>query len=289
MNLSQDELQLFARHFPEGVVAIDVETTGLSPLLDSILEISAVKICGGKTSTFNHLINPEIPIPANTSAIHGIFDDMVQNAPTITTIIPSFLEFVENLPVIAHNARFDLGFIIFALHQLHLPLTKSSVYCSIKLARHIFPDMEAHRLGHLAKEFGIELTQHHRALDDAWACLKVFGKSLAKMEKEQMDCAALLQSHSYLFNVGDFVTHEDFELPEHLKILKEKVAKQEVVQIKYRGGTMKNEFRPVKPMSLLPMPDGNVLYALCLRSGTHKSFALRKITEVKVTAGQGQP
>lgn len=100
------------QNFDDTYVVFDLETTGLSPVNDRIIEIGAVKMCGGKvTDRFSTFVNPQIPIPFNIESLTGISDSMVENAGTIEEILPEFLEFCKGAVMVAHNAGFDVGFI----------------------------------------------------------------------------------------------------------------------------------------------------------------------------------
>lgn len=100
------------QNFDDTYVVFDLETTGLSPVNDRIIEIGAVKMCGGKvTNRFSTFVNPQIPIPFNIESLTGISDSMVENAGTIEEILPDFLEFCNGAVMVAHNAGFDVGFI----------------------------------------------------------------------------------------------------------------------------------------------------------------------------------
>jgi DNA polymerase-3 subunit epsilon len=126
--LSLEEKSLLFSYFPYGIVALDLETTGLSPLVDRIVEIGAIKITPSKFEIFESFINPEIPIPAHTTSIHGITDEMVQNAPKIIEGLNLFNIFLGDLPIVAHNAKFDLGFVVMSLQKHKLSISKSDVY-----------------------------------------------------------------------------------------------------------------------------------------------------------------
>lgn len=93
------------QNFDDTYVVFDLETTGLSPVNDRIIEIGAVKMCGGKvTDRFSTFVNPQIPIPFNIESLTGISDSMVENAGTIEEILPDFLEFCNGAVMVAHNA-----------------------------------------------------------------------------------------------------------------------------------------------------------------------------------------
>ena len=273
LDISQEEKEVLLKNFPEGLVAFDLETTGLSPLIDKIVEISAVKLMpSGEIENFDQLVNPGILIDPAITEIHGITNQMVENKPALSEVLPEWESFVDNLSLVAHNAQFDCGFLVFAYHQLKKPLPTNKAYCSIKLSRAGFKDVKNYKLKTLASIFDIPLENHHRALDDALASLRIFSQALLKKAP---------RGKSYLFRLNDFNLDKLEELPEHLQPLVSKVAKQQLVDIKYKGGSHKGVFRPIRPISLLPMPKGNILYAHCLLSDIYKSFALNKITEVK--------
>jgi len=258
--------------FPQGLVALDLETTGLSPLLNKIVEIAGIKITPLGIEKFSSLVNPGIQMEPRNIAIHKISNDMVMNSPSLKEVLPKFMEFAGNLPLVAHNAQFDLGFIVYGLHQLGLPFSHNEVYCTVKLSRLVFKEMAHFRLGLLAEKLNIELKNAHRAEDDAFVCLEVLKRGLLKASPKDV-------SGSFLFYLDDFHDIENFELKDHLKLIQEKIESQEIIRIKYIGGSKKNEFRPIRPLSLLPLPQGHVLYAHCLDTNLYKMYNLNKITE----------
>lgn len=279
LNLSDIERQTLLEFFPQGLIAVDLETTGLSPLVDKIIEIAAYKIEPSGASVFSTLINPDIPIPAHTTAIHNITDDMVADAPKLGQVLHELKDFLGDIPIVAHNAKFDLGFIVMGLQREKIKLSNALVYCSCKMARVTHKEMINHKLGTLVKELGIPLVNHHRALDDAFASLKVFVKSLERLTAESKHDD--LKSHGFLFSLEQFDELSNDQLPEHLEELNKLVREAAVIEIQYNGGQRKNEFRPVKLTSLLNTPDGNILYARCLWSDMYKSFKLSKITALR--------
>ncbi len=282
-DLSSNEVAALLKQFPKGIIAVDLETTGLSPLVDKIIELSAIKVTAAGISTYSTLINPRIEIPEYTIQIHGITDEMVKDSPFEEDVLGSFIDFCENLPLIGHNAKFDTGFLAFAMgrHQLDLPTSK--VYCSCQMSKKAFPNTTNHRLGTLVKELDIPLENHHRALDDAIACLILYARSLeVSFEKDKY---GKMIEYSYLFDMGDYSSSKSFEIPKTLEGIEDKIKNKHLIWIKYRGGSHKNQFRPIRPVSFLPMPGGSVLYAHCLLSDLYKSFSLRKIVEWKEMNG----
>ncbi len=261
--------------FPTGLVAIDLETTGLSPLIDRIIELAAIKVTKDGIEVYDSLINPNIPIPQCTTDIHGIRDEDVLGKPFLSEVLPGLKDFIGDLPLIAHNAKFDAGFLVFAAHQLAFDLTQNDFYCTVKASRTAFPEMPNHKLGTVAKELELPLENHHRATDDAMASLLLFSKALSG------DMARKVLKNSYVFKLSDFKKNKFPPLSEKLSVLKKKVETQTLIDIKYKGGSHRGKFRPIRPVALLPMPEGNILYGLCLLSNLYKSFSLLKIQDIK--------
>src|SRR5699024_7727384 len=102
-------------------VVVDLETTGGSPSGSAITEIGAVKVRGGQVlGEFQSLVNPGVPVPPMITVLTGITTAMVMQAPPITEVLPAFLEFAHNTVWVAHNARFDVGFLKAATRSMDL-------------------------------------------------------------------------------------------------------------------------------------------------------------------------
>jgi len=282
INLSHEDFKLINKFFPEGLVAFDLETSGLSPLVDEIIEVAAIKVIDDKVEFFSHLVKPTKSIPQYTIDIHGITDEMVKDAAPIEEILPAFLEFSKGHTWVAHNSKFDVGFIVFNMHRLGIEFFDSKVFCSCKLSRRYVTGSENHKLGTLAKHFGIALENHHRALDDTFACLKVFTNTLKVIKSNR----ALAEGR--VFNVKEFKKALESEIPEKISDIKKYLEKQTPIEIKYKGGSMSGKFRPIRPISFLPLPQGSVLYAHCLKSDMYKSFSLKKIVEFREIKEENQ-
>lgn len=165
----------------ETYVVFDVETTGLSAVYDTIIELAAVKIHNGEIiDRFERFANPHHPLSATTIELTGITDDMVKNAPDVDVVLKEFAEWMGDCTLVAHNASFDMGFLNVGFKKYGLPKTTNPVIDTLELARFLLPDMKNHRLNTLCKKFDIELVQHHRAIYDAEAT----GYLLAKMLKD---------------------------------------------------------------------------------------------------------
>lgn len=162
-------------------VVFDVETTGLSVVHNKLIEIAAVKFKGGvETDRFATFINPHEPIPRNIQDLTHITDEMVKDAPDVSEALPRFLAFAGDGVLVAHNARFDMGFIREFAKRLGLPAVDNPVLDTLELARALHPDLKNHRLNTLADKYKVSLDNHHRAVDDAAA----LGGILLAMLKE---------------------------------------------------------------------------------------------------------
>jgi DNA polymerase-3 subunit epsilon len=154
---------------------IDLETTGGSPRTCSITEIGAVRYRGGeRVGTFHTLVNPGEPIPRSISHLTGLDDLDVMHAPPIEQVLPSLLEFLRGAVFVAHNARFDFGFIRAATRRLGYPDVEGPPVCTAKLARRVaWQEVRNVRLATLARHFRTDVTPNHRAFPDAEACAGV--------------------------------------------------------------------------------------------------------------------
>ncbi|HAZ12129.1 MAG TPA: hypothetical protein DCY86_05025 [Bdellovibrionales bacterium] len=287
--LSTQEKEAIFRHFPDGVVVFDLETTGLSASVDEIVEVAAILVTPKGIRTFQTLVNPRRAIPPIVTAIHGITDEMVVEAPVLSSVLPEFIKFTESGPTgpawFAHNARFDVGFIIAGHQQLNLAPPHANVYCSCQLSRVAFRGAPNHRLKTLATYLNISLEQHHRAFADTLATLHVLAQGLLRYEEilaqpltDKSKKHPDIKAHSWVYSLSEFKRMGPASLPAHLQDLVPLLsAGQPTIEILYQGGSHKGEYRPIRAVAFLPMPQGPVLYAHCLLTDLYKSFSVRKI------------
>lgn len=145
---------------------VDIETTGLHVTQDAITEI-AVSILTeqGIESTWHSLIKPTRSIPQAISALTGITNEMVLDAPTFEEIAAQLYDVLEGCVFVAHNARFDYGFIKNAFKNSGITY-QAPVLCTVKLLRQLYPGLESYRLASIAQALNVELNRHHRAQSD---------------------------------------------------------------------------------------------------------------------------
>lgn len=161
-------------------IFLDLETTGLDPERDEIIEIGAVKAMRGEViDSFQVLVKPRREISYKIKKLTGITDEMLQDAPAAETVLPRLLDFIGDLPVIGHNICFDLGFI--NIHPGYA-LT-NEIVDTMELARVVLPAATRYRLGSLAEKLSGAREIQHRALEDARAAADIFFKLLDILEK----------------------------------------------------------------------------------------------------------
>lgn len=153
----------------------DVETTGMSPVGDRIVELAALRVeTDGSRRRFEQLINPGRRIPSAVSAIHHITDAMVADAPDFAQIGSDFLDFAADSVLVAHNARFDLGFLQESLHRAGLPLWQGKTLDSLRLVRRTHPGLPSYRLQYLRRYFQLDdapgMCAHRAGSDVEWTC-----------------------------------------------------------------------------------------------------------------------
>ena len=168
-------------------VVFDLETTGFSNINDKITEIGAVKIRDFEiVDRFSELVNPEKDISYRVQELTGITNEMVKDKPTIEEILPKFMEFVGDDVLVAHNADFDTGFIMQKCKEQGLEYKNKKVD-TLMLARIMLPNLKRYKLDKVAKEVGVQLINHHRAVDDAEATANIFIKFLGMLKKQGVE------------------------------------------------------------------------------------------------------
>ncbi len=168
------------------IVAVDIETTGLNPDEDSIIEIGAVKFNGHRVEgTWETLVNPRRSIPSFISQLTGISNAMVRNAPILTEVMADFIAFAGNDPVVGHNISFDLTFL-----QRAGSLKQNIAIDTYEMAAVLMPTASRYNLSALAQQLGVLLPATHRALDDAKATHAVYLALIEKAKQLPLDLLA---------------------------------------------------------------------------------------------------
>lgn len=174
------------------LVALDIETTGLDPQKDAVIEIAAVRFNGSRIEAeWETLINPQRPIPPAITALTGINNDMVRNAPPIRAVLHELADFIGDSPVVGHNIRFDLAFL---QRQGILPLVEA--IDTYEMAAVLLPTASRYNLGSLGQILGILIPNSHRALDDARLAHAVFMQLYERALNLPVELLAEIVRHS---------------------------------------------------------------------------------------------
>ena len=154
-------------------VSLDLETTGLSPKLDKIIEIGAVKVIDGEiVDNLSEFLNPGRKLEEKTIELTGITEEDLRNAPEASEVIPKLLDFFGDLPLVGHRIMFDYSFVKHAAVNLKLSFEKEGVD-TLKISRACHPELESKKLSAMCEYYKIPL-QAHRAYNDALATAKLF-------------------------------------------------------------------------------------------------------------------
>ena len=199
-------------------VVFDLETTGISPETDAIIEISAIKVIAHQvTEEFSTLVNPGRHIPAAATAVNNITDDMVRNAPELTQALGEFLRCVGDMVLVGHNIHtFDTNFIYDAVWQVCGKEFCNDYVDTLYMARQCLPELSHHTLTDVAAHFRIETEGAHRALADCvmnQKCYEELGKTLNALKEKEPDqvcpeCGGMLIRRKGKF--GEFYGCEGF-------------------------------------------------------------------------------
>jgi DNA polymerase-3 subunit epsilon len=171
---------------------VDLETTGTHAEADRITEIGIVRVDdvdgGLRISEWQSLVDPGVPIPPAIQVLTGITDAMVAAAPSFASIAREVLDRLRDCVFVAHNARFDYGFLKHAFARLDVAFT-ARVLCTVRLSRRMFPDVEGHGLDALIARHGLNGAQRHRALGDARAIWSFVEMLYRNEPRERVDTA----------------------------------------------------------------------------------------------------
>jgi len=178
---------LLSRVPPRRFAFVDLETTGVSPSVDRITEIGIVLVDADSTiQEWSSLVDPGIPIPSDIQSLTGITNEMVRNAPRFSQLLPTIAGLLEGRIFVAHNARFDYGFIKAEFRRCHDRFS-ADVLCTVRLSRALFPQYDSHRLDALISRHQLQASDRHRALGDARVLVRFFDRLWQQEAIEHVD------------------------------------------------------------------------------------------------------
>lgn len=258
-------------------ISVDVETTGLYPDKgDKIVEIAAVRFDQRRKSKepmaiFSSIINPLRHIPENVCEIHGITDDIAQNAPPFSDIIPTFLHFINDEVLIAYNADFDMYFINKELQHNERETLSNPIFDSFKVAKR-FLLLPNYKLGDVAAHLNIEFpagTPQHSALGDAMTNGKVFYDLLNMV---------IRKGYEYVIDLFKLIGDKKQEQQEMIIKLTDAIFREKKMKIRYHSLEQKVTDRIILPKKLEERNQEYFLVAYCYLQEQERTFALDRIT-----------
>ena len=170
---------------PKLYAIVDIETTGGRADIDRITEIAIVLHNGEQIiDVYETLINPECLIPYGISRLTGITQEMVESAPKFYEVARKIVEMTENAIFVAHNVRFDYGFLRAEFKRLGYTYSRRQL-CTVRLTRNAFSGLGSYSLDNLIRHFNIPFQNRHRAMGDVEATIILFEKILQKEQSEQ--------------------------------------------------------------------------------------------------------
>jgi DNA polymerase III epsilon subunit family exonuclease len=256
--------------------ALDIETTGVNPYSDRIIEVGmSAFTMGGKSEVWQKLIHPGCHIPEQVTAIHGITDDMVEGAPRCESVLPDIIKFVGNSPLIIHNSRFDISFLDMECRRAFSTLPPWASYDTVILARKTFPDLRNHKLDTLCEHFAVPL-EHHRALQDALGCAEVFRRCVAQADPKKKWSVSDLNAYAGSPERAGFIHELQFKERRGVRI----TLGRECV-ICYTDGEGNATERKILPKKIYKKGKHTVIFAFCYLRNEDRYFKSSRISEVK--------
>jgi len=260
-------------------VAIDIETTGLMPVLDKIVEIGAVKFRNNKEiDVFDGLVDPGIPVSQEAYEITGITEEMLKGKPAIEDILPEFIDFLGDAVPIAHNATFESVFLSYDISRFGMKVHEIPLLDTCFLPRSVYPTFSSYALVNLAKNLSIESEIFHRALADARTCMEIFWKCITKigrMNKLTMAQLQIMNGPSLSLGTGGLLLEDQFYS------IRNAIQSGKNVKIVYRDNNGAITIRNVTPLSVNLFHNKAKVEAYCHMRGEKRSFRLDRIIEIR--------
>jgi len=255
---------------------LDVETTGLSPRYgDKICEIALLTVLNGEVQeSYQTLINPGMPISLGATAVNGITNEMVEDAPFFAEVAEKVVRVIGASAIVAHNARFDLSFLSTQFQNSRVPLFDNPVIDTLLLARRHY-SFPSNSLGNICTSLDFTIKNEHRAMGDVALTRMVFEKFLRDF-KEQ----GITTLEDLLFLQGGSVpipTSEETPLP---PLLDEALRSRKKVRIFYVSAGARESVRVIEPLEVTSQGDYLYLLAFCHLRQEKRTFRLDRITEL---------
>ncbi len=271
----------------QAFVAFDLETTGLVPGVDRIIELAALLFDEeGIREEWSTLVDPGIRVPADASRVNRITDAMLAEQPRIEFVLHHFAGLLGRGIPVAHNAAFDVGFLSAALGETGVTAPAGPVIDTRALAYRAFPGRSSYSLGNLSRDLCLRADEvAHRARDDAETCRRLF-----------LVCRAALERRGPL-TVDDLVAWSGpLDFAEHAPryqrtaaLLEAARAEGREVEIEYRSGHGETTRRTIRPLSFTRAGNGIAVVAWCSLRGANRTFILDAIVSVRNAPAEAAP
>jgi len=182
-------------------VIVDLETTGLAPESNEIIEIGALKVEGKEIKdVFNKLVKPEKQLSSEITDLTGITQEMLASEPPIKSVIPQFKTFLGDSLIVAHNADFDVSFLKNSFKKHLSEDILNTVACTLHISRDLLPNLDNHKLHTVARYYGIPVSNRHRAIGDVEITYQVWLKFIDKLKERNIITRTDLESYLSVLN-----------------------------------------------------------------------------------------
>ncbi len=259
---------------------LDVETTGLFPGLgDAICEVAVLQVDEGKVrEEYQSLVDPGRPVSPDAYAVNRIGAELLRGAPRFAQIADQVLERLRGRAVVAHNAAFDLSFLVAALEEEQLPIPDNPVVDTLALSRLCF-GFPKNNLHAVAQDLGIVISRKHRALGDTWTTWRV-------LEFFMQD----LQSRWGIGTLGELIRAQGGPIPWPRgypraalpDVLAEALDRRRLLFLRYRSSEGEVTERSVEPLRVGTYQGIVYLVARCTLRGEQRTFRLDRILEMRL-------
>lgn len=259
---------------------LDVETTGLYPGLgDAICEIAILRMREGQEELrFQSLVNPGRPISPEAYEVNQISSELLRSAPGFSDIADDVLEVLEGATLVAHNAPFDLSFLVAALEELRLPIPHNPIVDTLALARNCY-GFPRNNLQAIARDLGIHIACEHRAMADVettWHVFQFFSQDL-QARWGIGSLGELVRAQGALINWPKPYPRDS--LP---NALAEALEQHRFLYLRYRASGGQVTERIVEPLRVGAYRGSTYLVARCLMKEEQRTFRLDRIVEMRV-------
>jgi len=261
------------------LVALDVETTGLNPESDNIIEIAIIRFnkSGEVVERFVSLINPGREIPVEAKIVNGIDENMLENEPKFKDVVKEIKKFLEGKTVLIHNADFDISFLKKEFQLCGEEFPEFDVIDTLYIAKKYF-NFPSNSLSSLAENYEIG-KQPHRAEEDAIIAYRIFDHF-----REELGDNIYEEKFSSL-EIGNFPLSENIF---KIKILiEESIKNKEEIVIKYRNRNGEESERKIKPVEIINKNGRMFVRAFCYTRKEDREFRLDRIIKIEDNVKEG--